>query len=166
MLLRIEFSFCLSAVYGSLFLFSLLSTVECGGCTTLGQSLFGSAGRFNSPTEVVGDCPEGCDLHETDHGSPLRLCPDTSLLEILNITHARTFPPPNVHTARRFLDGVTSSRRCCCVTRPAPRRCLRRQLRTMPSCQILGDLRSSTPVGRVKPQSGRTSPRGVWDPGR
>ena len=88
----INVSFCLSAVYGSLFLFSLLSTVECGGCTTLGQSLFGSAGRFNSPTEVVGDCPEGCDLHETDHGSPLRLCPDTSLLEILNITRTRTFP--------------------------------------------------------------------------
>ena len=56
----------------------------------------------------MGDCPEGCDLHETDHGSPLRLCPDTSLLEILNITHARTFPHP---TFTRLADSWTASRR-------------------------------------------------------
>ncbi len=41
---------------------SLLSTVECGGCTTLG--FLGSPIWFNSPTEVVGPMPEGCDLLE------------------------------------------------------------------------------------------------------
>ena len=45
---------------------SLLSTVECGGCTTLG--FLGSPIGFNSPTEVVGASPEGCGLHETSTG--------------------------------------------------------------------------------------------------
>ena len=49
------------------FPFSLLSTVECGGCTTLG--FLGSPIRFNSPTEVVGHSPEGCDLHESNAGT-------------------------------------------------------------------------------------------------
>ena len=62
---------------------SLLSTVECGGCTTLG--FLGSPIMFNSPTEVVGTSPEGCDLHETSterDGAPV----PTSLLVILNFT--------------------------------------------------------------------------------
>ena len=63
---------------------SLLSTVECGGCTTLG--FLGSPIKFNSPTEVVGTSPEGCDLHETSterDGAPV----PTSLLVVFNFTH-------------------------------------------------------------------------------
>jgi hypothetical protein len=63
---------------------SLLSTVECGGCTTLG--FLGSPIKFNSPTEVVGTSPEGCDLHETSTERGCAPVP-TSLLVVFNITH-------------------------------------------------------------------------------
>ena len=84
---------------------SLLSTVECGGCTTLG--FLGSPIKFNSPTEVVGTSPEGCDLHETSterDGAPV----PTSLLVILNFTQrGPSIPCTDPELSTTLVDGPT-----------------------------------------------------------
>ena len=57
---------------------SLLSTVEMRG-VHLHLGFLGSPIRFNSPTEVVGHPPEGCDLLESDDGLQSRsACPPST----------------------------------------------------------------------------------------
>ena len=97
---------------------SLLSTVECGGCTTLG--FLGSPIKFNSPTEVVGTSPEGCDLHETSTERGCAPVP-TSLLVVFNITHrGPSIPCTDPELSTTLVDGPTVVPRGC-VTRPTSR---------------------------------------------
>ena len=84
---------------------SLLSTVECGGCTTLG--FLGSPIKFNSPTEVVGTSPEGCDLHETSTERGCAPVP-TSLLVVFNITQrGPSIPCTDPELSTTLVDGPT-----------------------------------------------------------
>ena len=102
---RVEFIFLSVSCIWIPFPSSLLSTVECGGCTTLG--FLGSPIKFNSPTEVVGTSPEGCDLHETSterDGAPV----PTSLLVVFNFTQrGPSIPCTDPELSTTLVDGPT-----------------------------------------------------------
>lgn len=92
--------------------------------------------KFNSPTEVVDQCPEGCDLHETKIDSTTFACSSPGWTHIVLTGPGLTRDPR--HPSRQLgvnplwtprplgptMSGTglrTSPDLGCCVTRPSPR---------------------------------------------
>jgi hypothetical protein len=159
-------SFCLSAVYGSLFLFSLLSTVECGGALHSVNHLLGPPVGSTPLRKLWATVQRVATSMRQITDRRCGSAPTRAYLKFL-ISRSANFSPTNKDS--RLADSWTASHRHVAAAASLAQRHVDVSVVSFGPCHpARSSGTSGAPPRSVgsNPSPGGHPPGSVWDPGR